>query len=150
MKRSIQLTIVLSAATLIAAIDSHSLAGWLQIHTNASAIRSCLCNFSADEWFLKVPSLAFCLGWSMPCIFLTLFTSLLDYSIARKLDRTAHPSHHRRLLVISLIAYLGLPGLAIVLAMFCAAHTKARQRLIYDFDFGPLWTCLSGCFVVYN
>jgi alginate O-acetyltransferase complex protein AlgI len=74
-------------------------------------LRSCFRSSSAEKWFLLATSLAFYLSWSVPCILLILFTSLADYSIARKLGRTSHPVHRRRLLVASLIANLGLLGL---------------------------------------
>src|SRR5271170_2008182 len=47
-------------------------------------VKSCLRNFSAEKWFLLAASLAFYMSWSVPCVLLILFTSLADYSIARR------------------------------------------------------------------
>jgi alginate O-acetyltransferase complex protein AlgI len=50
------------------------------------------------------------MSWSPLGVLLILFTSLSDYSIARKLGNTTHPTSRRRLLVISLVVNLGLLG----------------------------------------
>jgi len=71
-------------------------------------VKSCLRNFSAEKWFLLAASLAFYMSWSVPCVLLILFTSLADYSIARRLARTANLLSRRRLLVLSLGINLGL------------------------------------------
>lgn len=73
-------------------------------------IRSCLRNFNAEKWFLLAVSLAFYMSWSVPCVLLILFTSMTDYTIARKIGRTTHPVSRRRLLVMSLVFSLGLLG----------------------------------------
>jgi alginate O-acetyltransferase complex protein AlgI len=43
-------------------------------------------------------------------VLLILFTSVLDYSIGRKLSQTTDPTSRKRLLVVSLVANLGLLG----------------------------------------
>jgi alginate O-acetyltransferase complex protein AlgI len=73
-------------------------------------VRSCFHNFGAEKWFLLVASCAFYLSWSPPCLLLILFTSVMDYSIGRKLGRTIHPGSRRWLLVTSLVFNLGLLG----------------------------------------
>ena len=73
-------------------------------------IRSCLRNFTAEKWLLLTASICFYLSWSIPCLFLILFTSIADYSIGRKLGRTTAPASRRRLLVVSLLVNLGLLG----------------------------------------
>lgn len=73
-------------------------------------VRTCLRNFSAEKWFLLAASIAFYMSWSIPCVLLILFTSLADYSIARKIGHTSHPASRRRLLVMSLMLSLGLLG----------------------------------------
>jgi alginate O-acetyltransferase complex protein AlgI len=72
--------------------------------------RSCLRNTNADKWFLLAASIAFYMSWSVPCVFLILLTSLMDYSIVRKLGHTIHPTSRRWLLVVSLVVNLGLLG----------------------------------------
>lgn len=62
------------------------------------------------KWLLLVASLAFYISWSVPCVFLILFTALLDYEIGRRLGTTSDPSARRRLLMLSLICSLGLLG----------------------------------------
>jgi len=73
-------------------------------------IRSCLRSFTAEKWLVLAVSIGFYLSWSIPCVFLILFTSLADYSIGRKMGQTPEPISRRRLLVLSLVINLGLLG----------------------------------------
>jgi alginate O-acetyltransferase complex protein AlgI len=92
-------------------------------------VRSCLRNFAAEKWFLLAASIAFYLSWSVPCIFLILFTALADYSIGRRLSRTADPTSRRRLLVLSLVANLGLLGFFKYANFFLENLTAALNAL---------------------
>ena len=56
-------------------------------------VRSCLRNLSAEKWFLVAASCAFYMSWSVPCVLLILFTSVMDYSIGR---RWAEPRRRAR------------------------------------------------------
>jgi alginate O-acetyltransferase complex protein AlgI len=71
-------------------------------------IRSCLRNLTVEKWLLLVASICFYLSWSIPCLFLILFTSLSDFAIGRKLGLTTNPTSRRRFLVLSLVIDLGL------------------------------------------
>jgi alginate O-acetyltransferase complex protein AlgI len=71
---------------------------------------SCLRKFSVEKWFLLAASCAFYASWSVPCLFLILFTAVSDYAIARKMARLRDDGSRRRLLVISLVCNLGLLG----------------------------------------
>ena len=73
-------------------------------------VRSCVRNFTAEKWLLLAASICFYLSWSIPCVFLILFTSLADYSIGRRMGQTSDPISRRRWLVMSLVANLGLLG----------------------------------------
>lgn len=72
------------------------------------AIRSCLRSLTAEKWLLLVASIVFYLSWSIPCVFLILFTSIADYSIGRKLAGTVDATSRRHLLGLSLAIDLGL------------------------------------------
>jgi alginate O-acetyltransferase complex protein AlgI len=63
-----------------------------------------------EIWLLLAASIAFYLTWSIPCVLLVLFTSLLDFNVGRNLGRTTDPARRKRLLLISLISNLGLLG----------------------------------------
>jgi alginate O-acetyltransferase complex protein AlgI len=73
-------------------------------------IRSCFRSLTADKWFLLIASLCFYLSWSIPFVFLILFTSITDYSIGRKIGRTVEPASRRRWLTLSLIIDISLLG----------------------------------------
>lgn len=73
-------------------------------------IRSCLRSFAAEKWLLLAASICFYLTWSIPSVFLILFTSIADYSIGRKLGQTTNTVSRRRWLVLSLAVNLGLLG----------------------------------------
>ena len=70
-------------------------------------LRSGLRTSSADKWLLLLASIAFYMSWSVPCVLLIMFTSLLDFSIARQISRTADPQRRTRLLMASLVISLG-------------------------------------------
>jgi alginate O-acetyltransferase complex protein AlgI len=72
--------------------------------------RSCLRSFVAEKWLLLAASICFYLSWSVPFVFLILFTSIADYSIARKLGQTTDPTSRKRLLLASLVVSFGLLG----------------------------------------
>ena len=71
-------------------------------------IRSCLRNLTAEKWLLLAASICFYLSWSIPCVFLILFTSISDYLIGRKLGLATDRTSRRRFLVLSLVINLGL------------------------------------------
>jgi len=73
-------------------------------------VRSCLSNFSAEKWFLLVASYVFYMSWSIPCGFLILFTSLVDYFVGIGLGRLEDQRKRRLLLVVSVVANLGVLG----------------------------------------
>jgi len=74
------------------------------------AIRSCLRNFSAEKWFLLVASYVFYMSWSIPCGFLILATSLVDFCVGIGLGRIESPRQRKLLLVVSIFANLGVLG----------------------------------------
>ncbi len=74
------------------------------------ALRQVVRSNNGEKWLLLVTSVAFYLTWSVPCILLILFTSLLDFYIGRRIGRAADPALRRRWLIASLAANLGLLG----------------------------------------
>src|SRR5271169_4394141 len=74
------------------------------------SVRSCLRSFGAQKWLLLAASLAFYMCSSVPCVLLIVFTSIMDFTVARKFGQTADPVARRRLLVVSLVFNLGLLG----------------------------------------
>jgi alginate O-acetyltransferase complex protein AlgI len=73
-------------------------------------IRSCLRSTAAEKWFLLAASICFYLTWSIPYVFLLLFSSISDYSIGRKLGQITDLTFRKRLLLLSLVINLGLLG----------------------------------------
>lgn len=73
-------------------------------------VRSCLPGLRAEKWLLLGAGVCFYLSWSVPCILLVLFTSVVDFQVGRKLGQTEDPTRRQRLLWISLAANLGLLG----------------------------------------
>ena len=71
-------------------------------------IRSFLRNFSAEKWFILVASYVFYMSWSIPCGFLILATSVIDYFVGVGLGRIENPRKRKGLLVVSIIANLGV------------------------------------------
>ena len=68
----------------------------------------CLPRARAEKWFLLLASLGFYITWSVPCVLLVIFTSLVDFSIARKISQTSDQGLRKRLLITSLVLSLGL------------------------------------------
>jgi alginate O-acetyltransferase complex protein AlgI len=73
-------------------------------------VRSCLRDFNMEKWFLLVASYVFYMSWSVPCGFLILFTSLVDYFVGLGLGRIQGQRQRKLLLVISIFANLGVLG----------------------------------------
>ena len=71
-------------------------------------VRSCQRRLGAEKWFLLAASVAFYLSWSVPCVLLILFTSLSDFTLARKIAGTSEPGQRRRFLIASMVLSLGL------------------------------------------
>jgi alginate O-acetyltransferase complex protein AlgI len=71
-------------------------------------VRSSLRNFSAEKWFLLIASYVFYMSWSIPCGFLILFTSLVDYFVGVGLGRIENSAKRKALLVVSIVANLGV------------------------------------------
>jgi alginate O-acetyltransferase complex protein AlgI len=73
-------------------------------------IRSFLRSFTAERWFLLVVSYLFYMSWSIPCGFLILGTSVVDYYVGVALGRIENPQKRKLLLVVSIVANLGVLG----------------------------------------
>ena len=71
------------------------------------AVRSLLRNFSAEKWFLLAASYVFYMSWSIPCGFLILATSVIDYFVGVGLGRIEDQRKRKWLLVVSIVANLG-------------------------------------------
>ena len=71
-------------------------------------VRSFLHNFSFEKWFLLIASYIFYMSWSIPCGFLILVTSLVDYFVGIGLGRIENRAKRKLLLVISIAANLGV------------------------------------------
>jgi alginate O-acetyltransferase complex protein AlgI len=72
------------------------------------AVRGLMPSFSAEKWFLLLASYAFYMSWSIPCGFLILGTSLIDYFVGVGLGRIEQQSKRKLLLVFSIIGNLGV------------------------------------------
>jgi alginate O-acetyltransferase complex protein AlgI len=72
------------------------------------AVRGLMPSFAAEKWFLLLASYAFYMSWSIPCGFLILATSLIDYFVGVGLGRIEEQSKRKLLLVFSIIANLGV------------------------------------------
>jgi alginate O-acetyltransferase complex protein AlgI len=73
-------------------------------------LRACMRSFAAEKWFLLVASYVFYMSWSIPCGFLILFTSLVDFWVGAALGRMENERTRKILLVVSLTANLGVLG----------------------------------------
>ena len=73
-------------------------------------VRSILSNFSAEKWFLLGASYVFYMSWSIPCVLLIVFSSLIDYHIGIRLGRIEKSAHRKGLLFLSLATNLGMLG----------------------------------------
>ena len=71
-------------------------------------VRHYLRNFSVEKWFLLVASYVFYMSWSIPCGFLILFTSLVDYFVGVGLGNIENQLKRKALLVVSVVANLGV------------------------------------------
>lgn len=71
-------------------------------------VRSQLQNLSAEKWFLLLASYAFYMSWSIPCGFLILATSLVDYYVGVGLGHIENARYRKLLLVLSVLANLGV------------------------------------------
>ena len=71
-------------------------------------VRRCLRSFNADKWFLLVASYVFYMSWSIPCGFLILATSLVDYFVGVGLGKIENERKRKWLLVVSIVANLGV------------------------------------------
>jgi len=69
-----------------------------------------LAPWRARKCFLLVASYVFYAAWNPPFVILLWFSTLLDWSVAKKLDRVERPSRRRVLLAVSLVGNLGLLG----------------------------------------
>jgi alginate O-acetyltransferase complex protein AlgI len=70
--------------------------------------RSLIRNYFWEKLFLLVASFAFYMSWSIPCGFLILATSLIDYFVGVGLGRIEDPRGRRMLLIASIVANLGV------------------------------------------
>ena len=73
-------------------------------------VRQGLLSFEKEKWFLLAASYLFYASWSLPCLGLILFTSLVDYFIGLRLARLDDAAGRKRLLVLSLVLNLGVLG----------------------------------------
>jgi alginate O-acetyltransferase complex protein AlgI len=73
-------------------------------------VRSCLRDFNLEKWFLLIASYIFYMSWSIPCGFLILFTSLVDYFVGIGLGRIEDHRRRKLLLIASILANLGVLG----------------------------------------
>src|SRR6476646_10308487 len=71
-------------------------------------VRHYLRNFSIEKWFLLVASYVFYMSWSIPCGFLILFTSLVDYFVGVGLGNIENQLKRKALLIVSVVANLGV------------------------------------------
>lgn len=73
-------------------------------------VRMFLRNFTVEKWFLLIASYIFYMSWSIPCGFLILATSLIDYFVGIGLGRIKDQTKRKLLLVVSIFANLGVLG----------------------------------------
>jgi alginate O-acetyltransferase complex protein AlgI len=73
-------------------------------------IRSRLHSFSVEKWFLLIASYVFYMSWSIPCGFLILVTSLIDFYVGVGLGRLEDSRKRKGLLLLSIVANLGVLG----------------------------------------
>ncbi len=73
-------------------------------------VRACLRDFNVEKWFLLVASYIFYMSWSIPCGFLILATSLIDYFVGVGLGRIENERNRKLLLIVSIFANLGVLG----------------------------------------
>jgi alginate O-acetyltransferase complex protein AlgI len=73
-------------------------------------VRHWLTSFETEKWFLLVVSYLFYMSWSLPCLGLILFTSLVDYFVGLRLGRVEDRAGRKSLLLLSLVLNLGVLG----------------------------------------
>src|SRR3954469_23591157 len=73
-------------------------------------VRSGLRDFNVEKWFLLIASYVFYMSWSIPCGFLILFTSLVDYFVGIGLGKLEDTRQRKLLLIVSILANLGVLG----------------------------------------
>jgi len=73
-------------------------------------VRNSIRNFNAERWFLLIVSYLFYASWSVPYVGLILFTSTVDWYVARRLGVVEAPHRRKLLLLISIVLNLGLLG----------------------------------------
>jgi alginate O-acetyltransferase complex protein AlgI len=83
---------------------------YLLFFTFVLLVRSSLTSLSSEKWFLLVASYVFYMSWSIPCGFLILATSVLDYAVGVALGRIEDARRRKLLLAISIVANLGVLG----------------------------------------
>jgi alginate O-acetyltransferase complex protein AlgI len=83
---------------------------YLVFFTFVLLVRSSLKTLSSEKWFLLVASYVFYMSWSIPCGFLILGTSVLDYFVGVALGRIEDTRKRKLLLAVSIVANLGVLG----------------------------------------
>ena len=73
-------------------------------------VRACVRDFNLEKWFLLIASYIFYMSWSIPCGFLILLTSFIDYLVGIGLERIEDKPRRKMLLVVSIVANLGVLG----------------------------------------
>ena len=93
---------------------------------------------STQKNILLVASIIFYMWWNPAFILLILYSSVIDFFVARKLDRTEHPAARRGLILISLVTNLGLLAFFKYFGFF-------EQNMLYAFrafGYKPNWVDL--------
>jgi len=94
--------------------------------------RSLLHNFSVEKWFLLVASYVFYMSWSIPCAFLIMATSVVDYFVGVGLGRMENPRKRKWLLVLSIFANLGVLGFFKYTNFFLANASGSLKLLGFE------------------
>lgn len=76
----------------------------------ANLFRSLFRNPSAEKWLLLAASYIFYMSWGIPCVFLLLFISLVNYFVALGFDRFENARKRKLLLTLSVAVHLGVLG----------------------------------------
>ncbi len=71
-------------------------------------LRSCMRTANREKWLLLVASVCFYLSWNVPCVLVILFSSLVSFSIGRKIPITLDPTHRKWWLRAGIAANVGL------------------------------------------
>ena len=86
--------------------------------------------------FLVLASYVFYMSWNPPFVLLLMFTTFLDFNVARAMGRTGNPHKRKALLMVSLSANLGALGF-FKYANFFNANLQALLRY-FGITFEPL------------